>query len=164
MDDYGPNLCLVFIALFVKCHAYLGSVAMIIFKLFRYPISKSRTVSPVGILWSARKTTTACSPSVNFRASAIRRCSTWSYPTMVPFTSNSNASFTVSVMFFFLTVWAPLFGKTISSALEVTRVEARIKKMSNRKTKSVMDDMLTSALTLLLLRKFIAFFLGRFVQ
>jgi hypothetical protein len=58
-------------------------------------------------------------------------------------------------MFFFLTVCAPLLGRIISRALDVTKVEARMKKMSSKNTRSVMDDMFTSALTLLLDLKFI---------
>ena len=75
---------------------------------------------------------------------------------MVPFTSNSNAAFTVRAIFFFLTVCAPLLGNTMSNALEVTSVEARIKNIRSRNTRSVIDDMFTSALTLLLDLRFIA--------
>ena len=44
-----------------------------------------------------------------------------------------------------------LFGKIRSNALCVTKVDVSIKKISNKKTISVMDDMLKLALILFLL-------------
>ena len=51
----------------------------------------------------------------------------------------------------------------ISSALVVTKDDVMMKKMSNKNTRSVIELMLNSALTLLLDRKFIVRVLGRFV-
>jgi hypothetical protein len=49
-----------------------------------------------------------------------------------------------------------LLGKITSRALLVTSVEVSMKKISKRNTRSVMDDMLNSADTLLRLLRFIA--------
>ena len=51
----------------------------------------------------------------------------------------------------FSNVLALLLGKSSFRALGLTRVEVSIKKISNRKTMSVMEDMLKLALTLFLL-------------
>jgi hypothetical protein len=59
---------------------------------------------------------------------------------------------TVTVDFF--TVWALLLGKITSKALVVTNVEVSMKKMSNRNTMSVIEDMLNSAETLLRFLRF----------
>ena len=52
-------------------------------------------------------------------------------------------------------VLPPAFGNKTSIALTVTNVEVSIKKMSNKKTISVIDDILKFGLTLFLPRKFI---------
>jgi len=51
----------------------------------------------------------------------------------------------------FSNVFALLLGKSSFKALGLTSVEVSIKKMSNRKTMSVMEDILKLALTLFLL-------------
>ena len=51
----------------------------------------------------------------------------------------------------FSSVFALLFGSNNFRAFGLTRVEVSIKKMSNKKTMSVIDDMLKFALTLFLL-------------
>ena len=62
----------------------------------------------------------------------------------------------VTVMDALLTLWALLLGRITSNALLVTRVEVSIKKIRRRNTRSVIDAMLNSALTLLRPRKFMA--------
>ena len=52
-------------------------------------------------------------------------------------------------------VFPPAFGNNTSIALTVTSVEVSIKKMSNKKTISVIDDILKFGLTLFLPLKFI---------
>ena len=51
----------------------------------------------------------------------------------------------------FSNVFALLLGKSNFKALGLTRVEVSIKKISNKKTMSVMEDILKLALTLFLL-------------
>ena len=53
-----------------------------------------------------------------------------------------------------LSVFPFAFGNTKAYALVVTIVDVSIKNISNKKTMSVMDDMLNSALTLFLPLKF----------
>lgn len=63
---------------------------------------------------------------------------------------NSDLSFMLTVVFLLLSVFPFAFGRTKSNALVVTIVDVNIKKINNKNTISVIDDILNSVETLFL--------------